>query len=144
MPWSAPWNRPLTGPVVLAMVPSRTSLLVRPTSVPEVGQLLAEPPVVVDPPPVVVVPPPVVVPVPPVVVPVPPARPPPPLRTASAACLRSCGSSRAPHAARARPNSTARATTRILRVTKVDVMRRRLEAQGTSLAVLDKAAYSLA
>jgi hypothetical protein len=75
------------------------------------------PPVVVEPPPVAVEPPVVVVPVPPVVVPVPAVTPPPPLRTASAACLRVCESRRAPHAASASPKITARATTRILRVT---------------------------
>src|SRR3954462_15439004 len=128
MPCSAPSNRPATGPVVLAIVPKWTELLVSPTSVPLLGQLLDEPDVPVGPlPPVPVVPlppvpfvpvPPVpVVPVPPVpVVPVPPVPvvpgppvpvvlepPPPPLRTASAACLRACGSSRAPQAARAMP-----------------------------------------
>src|SRR3954463_15344406 len=40
MPWNAPSNRPLTGPVVLAIVPTVTELDVRPTSVPLVGQVL--------------------------------------------------------------------------------------------------------
>src|SRR3954469_23854883 len=58
MPWKAPSNRPLTGPVVLAIVPILTEFDVRPTSVPPVGQLL---PACVPPwlPPPVCVPPPV-------------------------------------------------------------------------------------
>src|SRR3954454_13959156 len=71
MPWNAPSNRPLTGPVVLAIVPILTALEVKPTSVPPVGQLLPDcPPTRV--------PPPVWVPVWPPLVTGPPATGPPP------------------------------------------------------------------
>src|SRR4051794_2786444 len=139
MPWKAPSNRPLTGPVVLAIVPSFTELDVSPTSVPPVGQLLPDcVPPWVPPPPVWVPgwPPPVTGPPaagpPPVTGPpvasgpapavgTPPSgtvetAPDPAFRIAAAAWRRSLEGSRAPQAAASMPASSTRATARTLRI----------------------------
>src|SRR3954452_24369715 len=140
MPWNAPSNRPLTGPVVLAIVPAVTELDVRPTSVPLVGQVLPCAPTwppfwlpcwpevagplppapgpVTGPLAMVPGPPPGTVgsvdePGTPVLF---PTLPDPALRIAAAAWRRSLEGSRAPQAAASMPASNTRATARTLRI----------------------------